>query len=476
MAVAFPSESETVSLSRSEERAILIVTCAAAFLFFNSFGSIGVALPVIQKQFGNTLSQIQWVSLMGVVTISSLSFCFGRAGEILGRRRLYKAGIALYACGAGVGALANSFLQLLSARAVMAIGLAMALPVSTAILAASFSIERRGRVLGLFASAIAVGRMTGPTVGGLLLEVGGWPTIFWMNFLIGFGVAAAVMKVFRGPGVMRAESFDFSGSLALLTGYPALLLGLTFAADQGWRSPLVIGCFAITAVALPGFFWIETRANRPLIDVTIFRRRKLSAALLAVALGNIIHYPLALCTPLFLQNALGASAATAGLMLAVLPLSTALASPVSGRLADRFNAATVAATGLLIIVIGIAGYSRLEADAAYFLVIIALACVGVGIGIFTPANQTAAFSAVKQEDYGVLAAMLSSFGTAAGTVGTAVAAALMESAGGPKLWTDPGSFAAAQQFAFTCLAPIGILALAVTLKSRREPAVLDQAS
>lgn len=465
--------SHAISFSRSEERAMLIVTCSAAFLFFNSFGSIGVALPVIQKQFGNTLSEIQWVSLMGVVTISSLSFCFGRAGEILGERRLYKIGVALYASGAGLGALANSFSQLLSARAVMAVGLAMALPMSTAILAASFGAERRGRVLGLFASAIAVGRMTGPTAGGLLLEVGGWPSIFWMNFLIGFGVVAAVMKIFRGPGGRRAESFDFAGALALLVGYPALLLGLTFAADQGWGSPLVVLSFAMTACALPGFFWIEKRAHRPLIDVAIFRRRKLSASLLSVALSNMIHYPIALCAPLFLQNALGAPATAAGLMLAILPFSTALTSPISGRLADRFNATTVAASGLVIIMIGIIGYSRLQADAAYPLVLAALACVGVGIGIFTPANQTAAFSSVKQEDYGVLAAMLSSFGTAAGTIGTAMATALMESAEGPRLWTDPRAFADAQQFAFAWIAPIGVLALIATLRSRRERNALE---
>jgi len=468
MASGYSLDSEAVFLSGAEARAVLVVTCAAAFLFFNSFGSIGVALPVMQKQFGNSLSEIQWVSLMGVVTISSLSFCFGRAGDIVGQRLVYKTGVGLYAAGAGLAALANSFSQLLSARAVMAVGLAMALPMSTAILAASFGAERRGRVLGIFASAIAVGRMTGPTVGGLLLEIGGWPAIFWMNFLVGLGVAAAVMKIFRGPGARRAESFDFAGALALLIGYPALLLGLTFAADQDWRLPLVIGCFAIAAVALPGFFWIEKRARRPLIDVAIFRRRKLSAALVAVTLGNVIHYPLALCAPLFLQNALGASAAAAGLMLAVLPLSTALASPISGRLADRFNAATVAASGLLIIIIGICGYSRLQADAGYSLVVTALACVGVGIGMFTPANQTAAFSAVKQEDYGVLAAMLSSFGTAAGTIGTAAAAALMEGAEGPRLWTDPRAFAAAQQSAFEWLAPIGIAALIATLRGRRQ--------
>jgi MFS family permease len=153
-----PTAAPLNSLSIAEERAILTVACLAAFLFFNSFGSISVALPTIQKQFGNSLSEIQWVTLMGVVTISSLSFCFGRAGAIVGQRRLYKIGVALYAAGAGMGALAVSFTELLSARAVMAVGLAMALPMSTALLATSFPSERRGRVLGVFASAIAVGR------------------------------------------------------------------------------------------------------------------------------------------------------------------------------------------------------------------------------------------------------------------------------------------------------------------------------
>src|SRR4026207_55381 len=114
--------------SPAEERAILTVTCLAAFLFFNSFGSIGVALPAMQKQFANSLSEIQWITLMGVVTISSLSFCFGRLGGCYGQRRLYKGGVALYAASAGLGGISTSFLQLLGARAVMALGLVMASP------------------------------------------------------------------------------------------------------------------------------------------------------------------------------------------------------------------------------------------------------------------------------------------------------------------------------------------------------------
>jgi len=176
--MAIPAEIPTAAeLSRSEERAILWVTCLAAFLFFSSFGSSGMALPAIQSEFGNSLSELQWVTLMGVVTISSLSFCFGRAGGIFGQRRLYKIGVVLYTVGAGLGAISTSFRQLLSARAVMAIGLAMVLPMSTAILAANYDAHRRGRILGLFASAIAVRRMTGPTAGGLLPQLGGWPWI-----------------------------------------------------------------------------------------------------------------------------------------------------------------------------------------------------------------------------------------------------------------------------------------------------------
>ncbi len=461
------------SVLSAEERAILTVTCLAAFLFFNSFGSISVALPTIQKQFGNSLAEIQWITLMGVVTISSLSFCFGRAGSIFGQRRLYKIGVALYAAGAGLGAVANSFVQLLSARAVMAVGLAMALPMSTAILAASFAAERRGRVLGLFASAIAIGRMTGPAIGGFLLQLGGWPWIFWMNFFIGTAVTLAVVKIFHGVGEHRREPFDFWGSLTLLAGYPALLIGLTFGAKFGWASTPVRLAFALAALGLACFVWIELRTPRPLVDLRLFHDKMLAAALAAVVLSQLIYTPIALCAPLYLQNVLGASALVAGLILAILPLSTALASPLSGRLADRYDAAVISAIGLGAIVAGIAGYSRLNSESHLLTVGMVLALLGGGVGCFTPANQKIAFAAIDPEDYGVLAAMLSSFGTAAGAIGTTVTVALMEFDAGQDLWAQPAALADAQGFAFACLVPVGLLAMWI---GSRRPAPVRKAA
>ena len=450
----------------TEERAILTVTCLAAFLFFNSFGSIGVALPTIQKQFGNSLAEIQWIILMGVVTISSLSFCFGRAGGIFGQKRLYKGGVVLYSVGAGLGALSTSFAQLLAARGVMAVGLAMALPMSTAILATSFTAGRRGQVLGMFASAVAIGRMTGPTIGGVLLEAGGWTWIFWMNFIVGAGVSVAVIKIFRGSGERRSESFDLWGSVALLIGYPALLIALTFGTKLGWSDKSVLVAFAAAAMGLAGFVGIELRAARPLIDVRLFRRKMLTAALVALAISHLIYHPIALCAPLYLQNVLGASAFMSGMILAALPLSTAFASLLSGRLADRYDAALVGSIGLATIVAGIAAYSLLAVDSGLWTVATVLALLGAGIGFFTPANQKVAFAAIDRDDYAVLAAMLSSFGTAAGTIGTTLTVALMEYAGGGELWVHPAALADAQSFAFACLIPIGVLALWISGKTR----------
>ena len=374
-----------------------------------------------------------------------------------------------YAAGAGLGGLSTSFAQLLCARAVMALGLAMALPMSTAILAASFEPKLRGQALGLFASAIAVGRMTGPALGGILIEFGGWPWIFWMNFFLGLAVTLAVLKIFRGAGETRREVFDAWGALALLAGYPALLLGFTFGASLGWLSAPVIGSFALAAVGLVGFVWIELHAAKPLVELAMFRQPLLAGALLIVVLSHLINHPIALAAPLYLQNALGASGILSGLILAILPLATALASPLGGRLADRIDARSVNCLGVALLVFGIACYAGLGGASHLALVGAVLAVIGFGIGLMTPASQKIAFASVPQDDYGVLAAMLSSFGTAAGTIGITITVALMDAAGGPGLWQSATAFAAAQRFAFACLVPVGLVAVGVALKCRRGP-------
>jgi len=128
-----------------------------------SVGSISVSLSAIQKEFDATLAAVQWIGLMGSIMLCSLSLCFGRAGDLIGRRTIFKTGLTLYTAGAGLAAFSGTFLQLLASRCVMALGLAMAAPMAAAIIASAHGHEHRGRALGLLAASIALGRTTGPT-------------------------------------------------------------------------------------------------------------------------------------------------------------------------------------------------------------------------------------------------------------------------------------------------------------------------
>jgi EmrB/QacA subfamily drug resistance transporter len=459
--------SEASHSEKQQEGKQLAVICLGAFLFFNSFGSINVALPEIQKHFGSSLAAIQWVSMMGLVMISSLSFCFGRAGDLLGQRKLHRAGVVLYALGAGLAAFATTFPSLLFFRGVMSVGLAMALPVSAAILAAVYPPERRGWALGLFASAIAVGRATGPTVGGFLVHLWGWRAIFALNFVIGIFVCIAVFRVFKGREARKRGSFDFAGAIALMIGYPALLIALSLGANSGWTSRQTLFWLALAAGGLPAFFFIERRVKVPLVDFAIFKSRPLAAALISLAVGTASYSPINVAAPLFMQTALALSPLAIGFAMAALPVCTALASPVSGRLADRLDPRSLAALGLVFILAGIFVYAGLGLDATALSVAIALMLIGTGTGFFNPANQKAAFATVAVEDYGILSAMLASFGTAAGTLGTTLTVALIETVMAQKNADAPAAFAAAQSFAFYALAPLAALALLVALVGRR---------
>ncbi|HTM07329.1 MAG TPA: MFS transporter [Verrucomicrobiae bacterium] len=458
---------DTARENQSGEWKQLAVVCLGAFLFFNSFGSLNVALPNIQAEFGSSLAAIQWVSMMGLVMLSSLSFCFGRAGDLLGQRTLYRIGVVFYAAGAGLAALSGTFSQLLLFRAIMSVGLAMALPMSAAILATVYAPERRGRALGLFASAVAVGRATGPTVGGFLLHFATWRSVFVLNFVIGVAVSAAVFAVFGQRDERRRGAFDFPGALALMIGYPSLLIGLSTGATAGWSSAGTLVWLALAFIGLTGFYLIERRSENPLIEPALFRSRPLAAALVSLAAASAAYGPINLSAPLFMQKVLGIAPLTVGFVMAALPVCTAVASPLSGALSDRFEPRSLAAAGSGLILAGIFVYALLGLDARASSVAVALMLIGAGTGFFIPANQKAAFAVAPSGDYGILSAMLSSIGTAASTLGTTAAVALIETSTSGRSDFSGEAFTTAQSFAFAMMIPLAALALVSALIGRR---------
>ena len=188
----------------------------------------------------------------------------------------------------------------------------------------------------------------------------------------------------------------------------------------------------------------------------------------SLVLVTLVFHPVASFGPIYLLNVIGTAPLAAGLAMAALPLCTTLLSPLSGRLADRFNPRWVAVLGLCIILVGMFFYARLGEDSTLIWIVFVLSILGAGFGLFVPANDKAAFSTVPSRDYGMLAAMLTAFGTGSGALGTTVAVALADSAKRSRASGDAAGFVYDQQFAFWTLLPLAALAVLVSLLGKRE--------
>ncbi len=455
-----------------EELATLFVVCIATFLFSFSFFSIHIALPAIQSDFGNSLAAVQWVSIIGNVLTGSLSLCIGRLGDRIGRRKLYKSGVTLYTVGSGLCALAGSFPQLILFRIIMTTGLAMAFPLTGAILVSRFPLGRRGRALGVLATATALGRITGPTLGGIILALSSWRGIFLTSTIIGVCALAAAWFLLTGEDQRRKGSFDTWGGLAFFICYPALLIALSLSSNWGWWSLPVFFFLILSALGWTGFLVVEFRTEDPLVRPALFRNRSMAVAIVCMIIAWAVFSPIFILAPMYLRNVLNLSPLTVGLILTLPPLFVAVLSPVSGWIADKTGGRSVVTVGLGFILVGIYCYSQWGPLSTFGWIGLTLVLLGSGSGLFLPANQRLAFSSVSERDFGVVSAMLFSFGQAAGALGTAVAVAILEGRlGGKEMFSDPMRFAEAQRFTFYWLLPLAALGLLLSFAARSKPSV-----
>jgi MFS family permease len=442
---------------------LLVLLGAGAFVLASTYSSINVALPQIQDEFGVSLSTLKWVSIIGAIMVASLSLSFGRVGDLLGRRRVYQAGLIVYTLGAGLTALSFSFPQLMASRVFMATGLAMSNPLAGAIIAATVASERRGRAIGLFASFQAAGMLIGPTFGGIILDLSNWRAIFVTYMVIGIVLNLSQFVLLRGSDERRHEAFDYVGALLLLAGYPSLLIALTLGPGSGWGSPVTLSWFAVAGIGLTAFTVRELRFEKPIFHFRFFRSPTFCIAMFTLAVASFVQNPVTFFTPIYLQKVLEIDPFSVGLIMVALPASTLVAGPIGGGLSDRRNPWVVAAGGAMLSFCAVLIYSRLGVESAVILVVVALVLVGLGAGFFRPANQVAVYAQADQRDYGALAAMLVLLQSLAGTLGTTIAVAINETRSATD---DAKSFTEGQQFAFTALLPLLVVSVFVSLLAR----------
>jgi MFS family permease len=429
-------------------------------MLMSNLSSIVVALPHIQREFNTDLTTIKWVSIVGFIVAASLSLCFGRAGDIYGRKLVYRLGIGVYATGAALCTFAPTLESLIAARVVMAVGLGMSSPLAAAIVAASVVPERRGQIMGWFLSFAAAGQLMGPTLGGFILDVSSWRGIFAFNF--GLSAALVLVQQFALGGVddKQPQRLDVLGTLLLLAAYPSLLIALSLGATDGWAAASVLAWLGVAGAGMAAFAFRELTFPAPLISFRLLRTGGLSLALFLLAVTAFVQNPLTLFVPIYLDQALALEPLQVGLLMMSLPLATIIAGPVGGRLADRYEPRLVAAGGVALLGMAVIIYSQLGTTSAPILILAPLVLGGVAGGLFRPANQVGAFQAVAREDFGSVSAAQTSLMMLAGTLGTTIAVAISDSVATN---SDPVSFVEAQRVTFLAITPLLVCGVAAAL-------------
>src|SRR5215208_5546391 len=279
----------------AEERMLLLVLGGGSFVLMSNLSSINVALPHIQRDFDTSLSDIKWVGILGFIISASLTLLFGRVGDIYGRNRVYRTGVIVYTAGSLLCALAISLPMLLGMRVVMAVGMAMVIPLSGAILAAAAKPERRGQLIGMSASFAAAGQLMGPTIGGFILDVFSWRGIFVFNGGLGIVLCLAQFVLLRGiSDERRTGRLDVVGAALMLVAFPSLLLALSFGPRDGWGESSTLVWLGLSAVGFVAFALREAHFEAPLARFDLFKHLPFVVAMVGVAVTAFVQNPITL--------------------------------------------------------------------------------------------------------------------------------------------------------------------------------------
>ena len=414
----------------------LVTVALGTFMATLDSSIVNISLPAILTYFHSDLATIQWVVLAYLLAITSLLLTFGRLADIWGRKKVYTIGFGVFTLGSLACGLAPTPTFLIAARVAQAVGAAMLQANGLAITNAVFPGKERGRALGINGTVVATGTTLGPTIGGVLVGVFGWQSIFFVNLpvgLVGIGLAMLVLQEERISTRREgaAARFDPLGAILISIALIALLLGLNRGDVARWGSPQILGLFATAIICFGAFIYVERRVVAPILDLTLFRIRAFATGNIAALCSFLAISTNAFLMPFFLQLVLGFSPAQAGLLLTPTSLTLAVVAPLSGWLSDRLGARLLSSLGLAISALALLSLSFLTAGAHYSDVLFRLILLGVGIGIFNPPNSSAIFSSVPRDRYGVVGGFLSMVRNSGQVVGVAIAGALIVAAIAP---------------------------------------------
>ena len=362
-----------------------------------------IAFPAIARDLGANLVEMVWVIMVYILMGTALVLSLGRVADLKGRKRLYNAGFVVFIVGSALSGLAQSGLELVVFRGLQGIGGAMLLANSFAILSDAFPPNERGRAFGINSVVWGTGAIVGILVGGLILSITSWRWIFWVNVPIGVVATVLAFVVLRESVTPNPrETFDFPAAVLFTSGLASALFGVTQGILDGWGAPVSTAALLLALPLLAGFIFWEARVSRdPILPFSLFRSWLFSASLTTSVLQGVAIFASNFLLMVYFQGILGVSVLTASYLLIPLSVALGIVGPIGGRLSDRYGARVLSTAGLLIQASALLLLSTINRSTPLSAVAGCEALLGVGGGLFFPANTSAIMTGVPRERYGV---------------------------------------------------------------------------
>ncbi|HZB78271.1 MAG TPA: MFS transporter [Actinomycetota bacterium] len=403
-----------------EKVIVLLTMCFALAMAMLDNTVVNIALPTIQRRLGATVSDLQWIIDGYVLVFASLLLTGGILGDRYGRKKMFLAGLAIFTLASLGCGLSGSGSQLIAFRALQGVGAALLMPGTLSILTVTFPPEERARAIGLWAGVSGLALALGPTLGGWIVEQGGWETVFFINVPIGLIAFAIAWRTVRESVSEQTRHLDLPG-LALGTGgLFALTYGLIEANQRGWGDGLIVASLVTAAVLLVGFVVWEHRSPKAMMPLTFFRIPAFSAGNTVAFSVSLGMFSIFLFVTLYMQAIRGYAPFQAGLRFLPMTLTIIASAPVAGQIAQRIGPRIPMTYGLTMVSAGLFGLTFVQPDTPFWMLAILFVMMGNGIGSTMAPMTAAVMGSVGPQRAGLGSAMTNTSREVGGVLGIAL--------------------------------------------------------
>jgi EmrB/QacA subfamily drug resistance transporter len=463
----------------------LILLCVAQFVVVLDASIVNVALPSIGRGLHFSEQNLPWVVNAYVIAFGGFLLLGGRAADLLGRRRVFMAGLLVVAVASLLAGFAANQGQLIAARAAQGLGAAIISPSALSIVTNLFRDgAERNKALGAWGAVAGSAGAAGVLLGGILTDGLGWEWVLWVNVpvsLIALALTPGLIPESRSESTLR--HFDAAGAVSVTAGLSLLAYALLDASGAGWGSTKTISLLAASVALIGAFVVIELRSRAPLIPFRIFRIRTLSGANIVGILLGASLFSMFFFISLYMQQVLGYSPIHAGLSYLPLALMIIVAAGLGGQLVTRFGFKPILAAGMACVAVGLFWFSRVSVGGGFLTDILGpslLAAIGLGFGFVT--STIAAVSGVKAQEQGVASGLINTSQQIGGALGLAVLSTIATTRTHDVMASGGSSLAKALtegfQSAFlggAVIAGLGVLATLLLIRTRDSRAHLEMA-